>query len=65
MVWTALRATMNLPPPFRNIINEWYAKEASKKIRAVIKVKETAGENLTSNPSYGYMKSLDDPKALD
>ena len=27
--------------PFRNIINEWYAKDTSKKIRAVMKVKET------------------------
>ena len=48
--------------PFRNIINEWYAKDTSKKIRAVMKVKGNAGEHLTSNPPYGYMKSLDDPK---
>ena len=48
--------------PFRNIINEWYAKDTSKKIRAVMKVKGNAGEHLTSNPPYGYMKSPDDPK---
>ena len=47
---------------FRNIINEWYAKDTSKKIRAVMKVKGNAGEHLTSNPPYGYMKSPDDPK---
>lgn len=48
--------------PFRNIINEWYAKDTSKKIRAVMKVKGNSGEHLTSNPPYGYMKSPDDPK---
>ena len=32
--------------PFRNIINEWYAKDTSKKIRAVMKVKGNAGEHL-------------------
>ena len=35
--------------PFRNIINEWYAKDTSKKIRAVMKVKGNAGEHLTTN----------------
>ncbi len=48
--------------PFRNIINEWYAKDTSKKIRAVMKVKGNSGEHLTSCPPYGYMKSPDDPK---
>ena len=48
--------------PFSNIINEWYAKDTSKKIRAVMKVKGNSGEHLTSNPPYGYMKSPDDPK---
>ena len=46
--------------PFRNIINEWYAKDTSKKIRAVMKVKGNAGEHLTVLPPYGYMKSPDD-----
>ncbi len=48
--------------PFRNIINEWYAKDTSKKIRAVMKVKGNAGEHLTTMPPYGYMKSPDDKK---
>lgn len=47
---------------FRNIINEWYAKDTSKKIRAVMKVKGNAGEHLTTNAPYGYRKDLDDPK---
>ena len=48
--------------PFRNIINEWYAKDTSKKIRAVMKVKGNAGEHLASNPIYGYMKSTENKK---
>lgn len=48
--------------PFRNIINEWYAKDTSKKIRAVMKNKGQSGEHLTSNPPYGYMKSPENPK---
>ena len=48
--------------PFRNIINEWYAKDTSKKIRAVMKVKGNAGEHLTTNAPYGYMKDPDDSK---
>ena len=49
--------------PFRNIINEWYAKDTSKKIRSVMKVKGNAGEHLTTNPPYGYMKSPDNLKS--
>ena len=45
-----------------NISNEWYAKDTSKKIRAVMKVKGNAGEHLTVLPPYGYMKSSDDKK---
>lgn len=48
--------------PFLNIINEWYAKDTSKKIRAVMRSKAQAGEPLTSNPPYGYIKDPEDPK---
>ena len=48
--------------PFRNIINEWYAKDTSKKIRAVMKVKGNAGEHLTTNAPYGYMKDPANPR---
>lgn len=48
--------------PFRNIINEWYAKDTSEKIRAVMKVKGNAGEHLTTNAPYGYMKDPANPK---
>ena len=43
--------------PFLNIINEWYAKDTSKKIRAVFKAKGQSGKPLSVNPPYGYLKS--------
>lgn len=45
--------------PFRNIMNEWYAKDISKKRRIVNKLKGNSGVPL-SPPPYGYMK---DPEA--
>ena len=48
--------------PFRNIINEWYAKDTSKKIRAVMKTRALAGEHLTGYPPFGYMKDPANPK---
>lgn len=42
--------------PFRNIINEWYAKDTSKKIRAVFKAKGNSGKHLCTCPPYGYKK---------
>lgn len=36
--------------PFLNIINEWYAKDTSKKIKAVFKAKGEAGKPLATNP---------------
>ena len=46
--------------PFLNIINEWYAKDTSKKIRAVFKAKGESGKPLCTNPPYGYVKDPDD-----
>lgn len=48
--------------PFLNIINEWYCRDTSKKIRAVMKSKGEAGEHLCTNPPYGYIKNADNPK---
>ena len=42
--------------PFLNIINEWYAKNTSKKIRAVFKSKGQSGKPLCTNLPYGYIK---------
>ena len=46
--------------PFLNIINEWYAKDTSKKIRAVFKSKGESGKPLCTNPPYGYIKDPED-----
>lgn len=46
--------------PFLNIINEWYAKDTSKKILAVFKAKGQSGKPLTTNPPYGYIKDPED-----
>ena len=48
--------------PFRNIINEWYAKDTSKKIRAVKRSKGMAGEHIGSHPPYGYRKNPENKK---
>ncbi|ANU41849.1 recombinase [Flavonifractor plautii] len=47
--------------PFRNIMNEWYAKDISKKRRIVNKMKGNSGIPL-SPPPYGYIKNPDDPR---
>ena len=41
---------------FKNIFNDWYARDCSKKIRAVFKAKGQAGKHLCP-PIYGYKKS--------
>lgn len=46
--------------PFLNIINEWYAKDTSKKIRAVFKSNGESGKPLCTNPHYGYFKDPED-----
>ncbi len=46
--------------PFQNIMNEWMARDTSKKIRAVFQAKGRAGKHLSTNPPFGYVKSLED-----
>ena len=48
--------------PFRNLFNDFYARDTSKKIRAVMRSKGNAGEHLCTNPPYGYRKYPDDKK---
>lgn len=48
--------------PFRNIINEWYCRDISKKIKASMQSRAKSGEHLTGTPSYGYKKDGSDPK---
>ena len=46
--------------PIINIFNEFYAKDTSRKIRAVFKAKGLAGKPLCTNPPYGYIKDPED-----
>lgn len=45
--------------PFKNIMNEWYARDISKKIRSAYRTKAMNGEFTAAYAPYGYMK---DPK---
>lgn len=51
--------------PFRNIINEWYAKDTSKKIRAVFRSKGLSGARLAVNAPFGYIKGEDGKLLID
>lgn len=51
--------------PFRNIINEWYAKDTSKKIRSVFKAKGMSGQRLSTQIPYGYLKGEDGKLVVD
>ena len=46
--------------PFRNIMNEWYARDTSKKIRSAFQAKSLAGKHTSSSVPYGYLKSPED-----
>ena len=46
----------------KNWFNEFFARDTSRKIRAVMKSKGERGEHLTANPPYGYMKEPENPK---
>ncbi|MCO7161010.1 recombinase family protein [Agathobaculum butyriciproducens] len=48
--------------PFRNIMNEWFVRDTSKKIKAVLKSRGSSGNAHTSNiPPYGYLKDPENP----
>ncbi len=42
---------------FKNVFNDWYARDTSKKIKAVFKAKGQSGKPLATNVPYGYKKS--------
>lgn len=47
---------------FKNVFSDYYAKDTSKKIRAVVKMRGEAGEHIASNPPYGYVKDPQNKK---
>ena len=56
----SINGTENDMTPFINIFNEFYAKDTSRKIRAVFKSKGQSGKPLCTNPPYGYIKDPED-----
>lgn len=47
--------------PFRNIMNEWYAKDMSRKMRSTLRTKNSQGYAI-GHPPLGYKKDPDNPK---
>ena len=50
--------------PFKNILNEMYAKDISKKIRSVRQISAKQGKFMGSKPPFGYVKSPEDKHLL-
>lgn len=48
--------------PFRNIMNEFYAKDSSRKLRAVAKLKAESGARVATREPFGYIKDPEAPK---
>mgnify|MGYP002541886193 CR=1 FL=1 len=56
--------TENDLTPFLNIMNEWYAKDTSNKIKAVFKSRMQKGMRCSGSIPYGYKRSKDDKQQL-
>lgn len=48
--------------PFKNLFNEWFIRDTSRKIRAVLKAKAERGERLGTRAPYGYIKDPETKK---
>jgi len=46
--------------PFRAILAEWYARDCSKKIRAIFRTKEREGKHVSPAVPYGYLRDKED-----
>jgi DNA invertase Pin-like site-specific DNA recombinase len=46
--------------PFLNIVNEWYLRDCSRKIRASVTAKGNSGKHISSQVVYGYKKDPED-----
>ncbi len=53
-------ASTNDFTPFRNIMNEWYCRDISKKIRTSLKTKAASGKHINARVPYGYMHAPGD-----
>ena len=57
--YDSLYSESNEYAPLKNLFNEWYARDTSKKIRAVVKAKAERGERVGTVVPYGYKKDPD------
>lgn len=60
----SIRQAYDMLLPIKNIFNEQYARDISKKIQATVKAKQKAGEFIGAFTSYGYKKSFVDKNKL-
>ena len=60
----SMKQAYNMLLPIKNIFNEQYARDISKKIQATVKSKQKAGEFIGAFTSYGYKKSPVDKNKL-
>lgn len=54
----------NMVMPIKNIMNDWYAKDISKKTKSSLNARAKNGQYLASKPAYGYKKSTEDRHML-
>ncbi len=60
----SLREEENEIAPFKNVLNEWYPRDISKKVRQVKKTAARQGKFMGSQAPYGYKKSPEDKHIL-
>ncbi len=60
----SLKQSYDMLLPIKNIFNEQYARDISRKIQAAVGTKQRAGQFIGSFASYGYMKSPEDKNKL-
>ena len=50
--------------PFLNIMNEWYARDTSRKIQAIFKARMQEGKRVSPSVPYGYLRDPNDKQKL-
>lgn len=60
----SLKQVYDMLLPIKNIFNEQYARDISKKVRTAVKTKQQSGEFIGAFTSYGYKKSSTDKNKL-
>lgn len=60
----SLKQAYDMLLPIKNIFNEQYARDISKKVQTAVKTKQKAGEFIGAFASYGYKKSPSDKNKL-